>query len=437
MGDSGAPSITLVVSVGDAPSAHSATLVAGADEVVEVGTGGAPTLCNVVDRRTSFRYVRARAASRAHALNLGVSFASGDWVALSFGDEELPDGWLDAVRLAVSAPDARPVHLFHSGTGAEIPLVVVRRSAFVYGAFDERLASDRLAAVQWVWRIYAARERRVFRTEGIASHGWSVVASKTCPLVAEPITGLLELWAELPAGTRAAILEQALADTGAMHRALSRMHAASVEQSAAVDPYRGAPTYEAKTFWDTNSTGYIRWEIYQPDEPEIQQVIDRLTPRSVLELGCGAGRNTRYFGGSGTGATYAGVDVSFNLLQRATERQQHGSIGITCGDITALPFAVDTFELVFADSTVQHVAPGQIDRCVREIARVAANYICLIEYTDNDEPDAGWFDQVHMFSHDYARLFAPLCDLVWRADTSVRVHPARKEVFLFQKRPRA
>ncbi|MDO8547330.1 MAG: class I SAM-dependent methyltransferase [Nitrospirales bacterium] len=415
------------------PPAHAFTdpsgFVAGADEVIEVGGAASGSLKAAAERTgVVHRFVSAdRRVCRQ--LNLGISFASSEWIALSYSDESLKPGWvLELKRLL--AGETRGVLLVTARSGRSSPLVVVRRAAFVYGALDERFLCDRLSALHWVHRIYAQAARRVAGLDGIAEHhcdwlgeGWSI-----CD---HPIVGLLELWADLSVNGRAALIGQALVDPKRCWEDLRLQEKLMLERSGPSDAYRRQASYRAKEFWETNTADYVKWEVYQPDEPEIRAVVVRTAPRQVLELGCGAGRNIRYFSGS---ERYAGVDLSMNLLRRAVDRQEPNSIGLVCGDVTGLCFADAAFDLVFADSTIQHVPPDAIEQCVAEILRVSARYIAVIEYTAELDDAGTWFRQVHMFAHDYARLLAPHADLLWRIETAMRVHPAKKEVFLFEKR---
>ena len=424
----------LVAHTGTLAAPNAATFVAGADEIIEVSAYHAPLLQHTAPATFKYRHVVSKNRQFAHALNLGVSLAASEWVVLSFGDEAPVSGWLDTIRRHVAEPGASCIQFFDSGSGAQIPLVVVKRIAFVYGAFDERFACGRLAALHWALRTFARPAQRMLENEGVTRHQCALMEKRSLPMVESPLVALTELWGELAPPLRAALLEQVLNTPDETRRALSvLLDAARREAAAAEDPYRSGRTYEAKHFWEANSTDYIRWEIYQPDEPEILALMGKVTPRAVLELGCGAGRNTRYFT---TAKHYAGIDLSMNLLRRATERQESNSLGILCGDITVLPFADAAFDLVFSDSTVQHVTPDRIGQCVAEIVRVCADYVCVIEYTEEASKDGKWFGQIHMFAHDYRRLFEPYCELVWHTDTALRVHPARKEVFLFRKRQR-
>jgi len=293
-------------------------------------------------------------------------------------------------------------------------MVVVRRKAFIYGAIDERFSAYRLAALHWVYRVYSQAKNRVLPFEGVAEHRCSWLKGASWPSIEGAIVGLVELWNYLGSEEQVALLEQVVSSPPeTQHLHLRQLLDETQKRPASRhDPYRNGSGYNAREFW------------------EIIALVERMTPHRVLELGCGAGRNARYFA---CADSYVGIDLSLNLLKRAVERQQTNSLGILRGDVSALSFADATFDLVFADSTIQHVPPRAIEQCIEEMLRVSARYIALIEYTRELNEKGTWFKQVHMFAHDYVRLLTPHTRLLWRAETSLCIHPAKKEVFLFEK----
>jgi len=89
----------------------------------------------------------------------------------------------------------------------------------------------------------------------------------------------------------------------------------------------------------------------------------------VLELGSGAGQCSRWLRSQGAAAF--GLDLSERQLQHS--RRIDEATGITvpsvCGTATALPFASDTFDIVFSSfGALQFVAEAQV--MVDEVARV-------------------------------------------------------------------
>jgi len=91
--------------------------------------------------------------------------------------------------------------------------------------------------------------------------------------------------------------------------------------------------------------------------------------RSVLDVGCGAGVDLARFAKGGAEVT--GVDVSPSAIDLArTNFAQQGLRGrFEVADGERLPFADDTFDLVFAHGVVQYTAQPQrlVDECQRVV----------------------------------------------------------------------
>lgn len=86
--------------------------------------------------------------------------------------------------------------------------------------------------------------------------------------------------------------------------------------------------------------------------------------RSVLEVGCGAGRDGVQL--AAAGFDYTGVDLSTTAVQLCQER------GLTAVEAVAtdLPFAVDSFDAVWSMSTLMHLPGLGLQLALQEIARV-------------------------------------------------------------------
>jgi len=89
--------------------------------------------------------------------------------------------------------------------------------------------------------------------------------------------------------------------------------------------------------------------------------------RSVLEVGCGAGVDLARFARGG--ATVTGVDVARSAiaLARANFEQQGLNADLRVADGESLPFADNSFDLVYAHGVVQYTADPKrlIDECRR------------------------------------------------------------------------
>lgn len=90
--------------------------------------------------------------------------------------------------------------------------------------------------------------------------------------------------------------------------------------------------------------------------------------RSVLDVGCGAGVDLARFARGGANVT--GVDLTASAIELATanfaQQGLHGDFRVANGE--QLPFADDTFDLVFAHGVVQYTAEPR--RLVEECRRV-------------------------------------------------------------------
>ena len=80
----------------------------------------------------------------------------------------------------------------------------------------------------------------------------------------------------------------------------------------------------------------------------------RLTPRSILDLGCGPGVAGRALLKRYRGAQVTGVDFAPAMLREARRRRRWFSPQrLVCADAQALPLAADSMDLVFSNLTVQ------------------------------------------------------------------------------------
>jgi SAM-dependent methyltransferase len=89
--------------------------------------------------------------------------------------------------------------------------------------------------------------------------------------------------------------------------------------------------------------------------------------RQVLEVGCGAGVDLARFAKGGAMATGVDLTESAIALARANFEQQGLAADLRVADGEHLPFADDTFDLVYAHGVVQYTADPQrlVDECRR------------------------------------------------------------------------
>jgi SAM-dependent methyltransferase len=106
-------------------------------------------------------------------------------------------------------------------------------------------------------------------------------------------------------------------------------------------------------------------------------------PGSVLEVGCGYGKQLRALRERLPGVPLVGLDFSPTQLRRA-RRYLEGCEGITLvlGDGAAMPFHAGAFDLVLTSAVILHNPPPVAEAMRREVVRVARCWAAHNEDTD-------------------------------------------------------
>jgi len=107
-------------------------------------------------------------------------------------------------------------------------------------------------------------------------------------------------------------------------------------------------------------------------EPKLRFIDTCVNLRNVriLDVGCGNGVFAYYLKNR-YGCAYTGTDISPFMLKKNPIRP------CLISNSLCLPFADNTFPLVFAANLLHHVSDP--DRAVAEMARVAKHYVALVE----------------------------------------------------------
>jgi ubiquinone/menaquinone biosynthesis C-methylase UbiE len=103
----------------------------------------------------------------------------------------------------------------------------------------------------------------------------------------------------------------------------------------------------------------------------VAKYMDRyLFPQAdVLSVGCGPAIILRSICEFHPDVTGTGLDISPLRVRQATERNQHSSRSrFFCGDVREMPFASDTFDIVYTRMLLQYI--GEKERAVNEMVRV-------------------------------------------------------------------
>ncbi len=133
------------------------------------------------------------------------------------------------------------------------------------------------------------------------------------------------------------------------------------------------------------------YEKFQTGNPVVRKLIDRfygkverlvapLGPQTVLDAGCGEGETLERLGGLLDGAV-TGIDLNPESVEFAARRIPSGTFQV--GDLTALPFEDDSFDLVLCLEVLEHIPdPGP---ALAELSRVCRGQIVL------SVPSEPWF----------------------------------------------
>ena len=97
----------------------------------------------------------------------------------------------------------------------------------------------------------------------------------------------------------------------------------------------------------------------------------------VLDLGCGRGRWSRVY--SARGAEVVGLDISVDALQALSIELRAGHF--VCGDVSMLPLADNSFDLVNSVTVIQHLPYDRQGPAVHSVARVLrpGGYFVMLE----------------------------------------------------------
>jgi len=103
------------------------------------------------------------------------------------------------------------------------------------------------------------------------------------------------------------------------------------------------------------------------DQMVTRQLLDGIRCRSILEIGCGTGKNTGFL--AGLGEQLLALDFSVGMLARAREKVQADHATFETADLTQVwPCADQSIDLVVCNLVLEHI--HDLDFIFKQAARV-------------------------------------------------------------------
>lgn len=97
-----------------------------------------------------------------------------------------------------------------------------------------------------------------------------------------------------------------------------------------------------------------------------QRVVNHKTPLKILELGCGAGNNSRLF--KSKDFSYIGIDISKAAITFAKENYEADKVRFEVGNLELIEFDYEAYDLIFDRAAVTHLESSSIRILIDKIS---------------------------------------------------------------------
>ncbi|MCT7527163.1 MULTISPECIES: class I SAM-dependent methyltransferase [Aliarcobacter] len=173
------------------------------------------------------------------------------------------------------------------------------------------------------------------------------------------------------------------------------------------------PNFSKKLYWDMRGKTFKNeWGGYQVQYYEqhwlLKDMVEKLKPTSILDAGCGFGRNTKFLieeCGVEPSAITA-FDFSKSMIKEAEKflgNDFNKLNDIRQADILNMPFQKDSFDLVLIHGVMMHIDFKNEPKAINEVLRVAKKDIIQIEeYYENKINEN---INEYTYCHNYKKLY--------------------------------
>jgi pseudaminic acid biosynthesis-associated methylase len=138
--------------------------------------------------------------------------------------------------------------------------------------------------------------------------------------------------------------------------------------------------------------------------PFWEHVLGKIEAASALEVGCNVGGKLRWLAELLGGENVAGVDVNERVLE--VVRSEIAGVDARVASARELPFADDSFDLVFTTGVLIHQSPDELPQVMGEIVRCSRRYVLCGEYRADELEEVPYRGQRGaLYKQDYGRLY--------------------------------
>ena len=169
--------------------------------------------------------------------------------------------------------------------------------------------------------------------------------------------------------------------------------------------------------------------------------------RSVLEIGCGYGRLTKYLLESATFPhlkRYDAIDLSPHKVNWAIEyiptykyvgtltlwQENFAGTHLKTARIDLQKAHEGGYDLVFSSQVLMHQLPSDVDYWIKKISSLSKKYIMNLDWFEDQEPPNV---APHNFIHDYEKIYMRQVEPQPQTIQSVRMAPFRQTIYLVTK----
>ncbi|RTY92299.1 class I SAM-dependent methyltransferase [Flavobacterium sp. GT3R68] len=153
-------------------------------------------------------------------------------------------------------------------------------------------------------------------------------------------------------------------------------------------------------YWNLNAKNIDRnWGDKKNDFSVIEGVIKNISPKRILDIGCGSGRCFPLYKSLNIEKVFA-QDVSKNAIKLCKEKHPDLECSFILMDIEKLKFEENYFDLILSTRVLAAILPDNIDRVIRKITEISL-HVYINEMSDSDFMG----ESLYWFKHDYDTLF--------------------------------